>query len=171
MNKFAKKLGITMLTAATALAPLVTAAEAGDRNWRYDRSYNTTNRNLNYREYSDRMQQNQQRYVYRQRYAPRDRIYRGNQRVYRHRGNDDAIALGIIGLGVGAIIGGAIANSYDNPRVIYQQPAAPRPVRGGYLEPWTQSWFTYCDNQYRSFNASTGTYRGYDGNDHFCVAK
>jgi len=54
--------------------------------------------------------------------------------------------------------------------VIYQQPAAPRPVRGGYLEPWTQSWFNYCSDQYRSFNASTGTYRGYDGRDHFCVA-
>jgi len=39
------------------------------------------------------------------------------------------------------------------------------------LEPWTPGWQAWCENRYRSFNARTGTYRGYDGLDHFCVPK
>ena len=39
------------------------------------------------------------------------------------------------------------------------------------LEPWTPGWREWCDNRYRSFNPQTGTYRGYDGLDHFCVPK
>jgi len=39
------------------------------------------------------------------------------------------------------------------------------------LEPWTPGWREWCQNRYRSFNASTGTFRGYDGLDHFCVPK
>lgn len=158
MTIFAKKLGIALLTAVTALAPLNTAAQAGD-GW-ID-SYGGSSRLHNYREYSDEMQQRQQRHVYRPRYKSHG---------YRHyRNNDDAIALGIIGLGVGAIIGGAIANSH-NPRVIYRQPGT-RVISGGGYEPWSRSWYRYCSNKYRSFNASTGTYRGYDGRDHFCVVR
>lgn len=161
MNAFASKLGIIMLTAATAFAPMsISAAQAGDGRW-IRPGYEDPLRLFNYREYSDRRQQwQQQPFVYRH--------HRKNY-VYRHD-NSDAIALGIIGLGVGAIISGAIANS--NARVIYRQPPAPRAraVSGRSLEPWTRSWMRYCSNKYRSFNASTGTYRGYDGEDHFCVA-
>lgn len=39
------------------------------------------------------------------------------------------------------------------------------------LEPWSPGWYEWCDNRYRSFNPSRGTYRGYDGLDHFCVPK
>ena len=39
------------------------------------------------------------------------------------------------------------------------------------LEPWTAGWREWCQNRYRSFNPSTGTFRGYDGFDHFCVPK
>ncbi len=39
------------------------------------------------------------------------------------------------------------------------------------LEPWTAGWRQWCQNRYRSFNPSTGTFRGYDGLDHFCVPK
>ena len=39
------------------------------------------------------------------------------------------------------------------------------------LEPWTPGWREWCENRYRSFNPPTGTYRGYDGLDHFCVPK
>lgn len=42
---------------------------------------------------------------------------------------------------------------------------------GGYLEPWSQAWMQYCRATYRSFDARTGTYRGYDGQRHFCVAQ
>jgi hypothetical protein len=40
---------------------------------------------------------------------------------------------------------------------------------GGTLEPWTARWRAYCADRYQSFNARTGTYRGYDGQDHFCT--
>ncbi|MCV3764799.1 BA14K family protein [Rhizobium sp. TRM95796] len=37
------------------------------------------------------------------------------------------------------------------------------------LQPWTARWRAYCAERYQSFNARTGTYRGYDGQDHFCT--
>ena len=39
------------------------------------------------------------------------------------------------------------------------------------LQPWTPGWREWCHNRYRSFNQNTGTFRGYDGLDHFCVPK
>jgi len=55
-------------------------------------------------------------------------------------------------------------NSYNEPEVITYQGSAS-------LEPWTPGWREWCSNRYRSFNAQTGTFRGYDGLDHFCVPK
>ncbi|MDP3525011.1 MAG: BA14K family protein [Hoeflea sp.] len=161
MKTFAKTLGITLLTAVTALAPLTTVANAGDRYWKRQHYQDQDmSRIYNYREYSGR---NEHRHNYEYRHGGHGKY------VYRDRRNNDAIALGIIGLGAAAIIGGAIANSH-NPQVIYREPHAPRNV-GGTFEPWTQSWMRYCSNKYRSFNPSTGTYRGYDGRDHFCVVR
>jgi hypothetical protein len=40
----------------------------------------------------------------------------------------------------------------------------------GTLEPWTAEWRSYCKQRFQSFNATTGTYRGYDGKNHFCTA-
>lgn len=152
MNMIAKTLGITLLTAATAFAPLTsTVAQAGEAEFQEQQDY-----------YDNYIR------------SQRPRHYRGmrhhNNYRYDHD-NNDALILGIIGLGAGAIIGGAIANSH-NPRVIYRQPSAgTRVISGGSYEPWSQSWYRYCSNKYRSFNASTGTYRGYDGRDHFCVVR
>jgi hypothetical protein len=42
-------------------------------------------------------------------------------------------------------------------------------ARGG-MEPWTAEWRSYCAERYQSFNARTGTYKGYDGQSHFCTA-
>lgn len=39
------------------------------------------------------------------------------------------------------------------------------------LQPWTPGWRDWCTSNYRSFNQNTGTFRGYDGLDHFCVPK
>lgn len=150
MNMFAKKLSITLLTAATAFAPLTTTmAQAGEMDFveqltQYGGSYNNTQ-------------------------WPRQ-WHGKHRRHYRDHYNNDALTLGIIGLGAGVIIGGAIANS-NQPRVIYRDRSAPRAVSGGDYEPWSRSWYRYCANKYRSFNASTGTYRGYDGRDHFCVVR
>jgi len=86
---------------------------------------------------------------------------------HRHRSHrSDAVAAGIIGLGLGAIIGSALSQP-SQPRVIYRDP--PRPARGGYA-PWSPGWHNYCTRKYRSFNPNTGTFRGYDGRDHFCNA-
>ncbi|MCY0096146.1 BA14K family protein [Hoeflea ulvae] len=155
MNVISKKLSITLLAAATVFAPLTsTVAHAESGAWQQENRGNNAYRHDEYR-----------RDHYRQR--------RHNKRVDRRdhgRNNSDAIALGIIGLGAAAIIGGAIANSQNNPRVIYQEPAAPRAVSGGRYEPWSRSWYRFCEDKYRSFNPTTGTFRGYDGRDHFCVA-
>lgn len=51
---------------------------------------------------------------------------------------------------------------YNQPNVITYQGSAS-------LEPWTPGWREWCSNRYRSFNGQTGTFRGYDGLDHFCV--
>jgi BA14K-like protein len=50
------------------------------------------------------------------------------------------------------------------PQVIYSDDYA-----GGF-EPWTRGWYQYCAARYRSFNPKFGTYRGYDGLNHFCKA-
>ena len=123
-----------------------------------------------------------------------------------HRGNDgDALAAGIIGFAIGAIIADQArprtvyvepAPIYVQPQPVYvpPQPVYREPVRqpynapsvnrydeprvisyedsvGGSYEPWTPEWAQWCDENYRSFNRNTGTFRGYDGLDHFCVVK
>ena len=39
------------------------------------------------------------------------------------------------------------------------------------LEPWSPGWYRYCTQKFRSFDPQKGTYRGFDGLDHFCVAR
>ena len=106
------------------------------------------------------------------------------RRHNRHHGGGDAIAAGIVGLAAGALIGGALASQppppddyyYDRPvrrhPVIRPAPVRDYPVvsyRGG-IEPWTRDWYEYCSDRYRTFDARTGTFTGYDGGQHFCVA-
>ena len=102
-----------------------------------------------------------------------------------HNGNGDAVAAGALGLATGALIGGALANpqpSYYNPgyddgyyryrpapvRRYYVEPRVVYADR--YVEPWTRGWYEYCSDRYRTFNARTGTFTGYDGDQHFCAA-
>jgi len=115
-------------------------------------------------------------------------------RHQKRRSNGDLIAAGIIGLAVGAIIADSASkqrqtqptyvyrepqyspsyrqplNTYQ-PRPAYREPQVIRYNERVSYEPWTQAWYEYCDDRYRSFNANTGTFRGYDGKDHFCVAE
>jgi BA14K-like protein len=125
--------------------------------------------------------------------APLSQASADHRRHHRHHIDDGALIAGALGLAAGAIILGSI----NEPRVVYNEPdyyepdveyypvrPGPRVIRpplhservivyrentAGY-EPWSREWFRYCSNRYRSFNADTGTYRGYDGRDHFCVA-
>lgn len=125
-------------------------------------------------------------------YQPRGwhgRHYKHRHHGHRHYGHrhhkhsrrhyNDGAAAAIIGLGTLAIVGGALANqnrtlphtadpNYRGHR------HAKRPhvyTHAGALEPWSPGWYEWCDNRYRSFNARTGTFRGYDGRDHFCVPR
>lgn len=125
------------------------------------------------------------------------RGYRGNIRhSNRKNNNGDLIAAGIIGLAVGAIIAdSASKHSHSTPGYTYAEPQY-RSYEPGYkvydpqydnyssnepnviryndvvsYEPWTPGWQAWCEDNYRSFNPRTGTFRGYDGLDHFCVPK
>jgi len=117
-------------------------------------------------------------------YGPR--VYYGPPPGYYY-GTGDALAAGALGLAAGAVIGSAIAEgsnrpgSYDNPLPSpggppaggYAYPEAPAsagPAAAG-LEPWSDGWYRYCATNYKSFDPTKGTYRGYDGHDHFCVVR
>ncbi|OLP57172.1 hypothetical protein BJF92_06510 [Rhizobium rhizosphaerae] len=118
---------------------------------------------------------------------------------YRHHrhgvSTGDAVAIGALGLATGLIVGGAVASQ---PQPVYQDrvyidpPPPPPPVYRpsytyveesvpvyqqrtvvrtyGTLEPWSQSWYRYCADRYRSFDSRSGTYIGLDGRSHFCTA-
>lgn len=99
---------------------------------------------------------------------------------HRHNRTGDAIAAGILGLAAGAVVGSIMSQpqpvyaqpvpTYSPPPpVYYPAPPAYAPTYRGY-EPWSRGWYNYCSERYRSFNPNTGTYRGYDGQDHFCTA-
>ena len=153
MNKVLKTIVLSLAVAATTLTATAGVVEARDRNrdgyWREG-----------------------------------DSGYR-NDRPRRHnRGNRDRDALigGALGLATGVIIGGALASQprYSEPRYVepdyYPEPEPrviyrrqPVYVSPSY-EPWTQSWFDYCSQRYRSFNPQSGTYVGYDGRERFCTA-
>ncbi|MBC00690.1 MAG: BA14K family protein [Rhodobacteraceae bacterium] len=119
---------------------------------------------------------------------------RGNRHQNRHRNkNDDigaALAIGVIGLAAGAMIGSALSGpQYIDPEPIYEPrhprgygPAYPAPVydNGGYRpappvvvgydrpEPWTREWYRYCSTKYRSFNPNTGRFTTYSGEQKLC---
>ena len=97
-----------------------------------------------------------------------------------------ALIAGIAGLVIGGIIASqGSGRTIQSPTVTQPTrrdvfPVAPAPYGeprvisapgGGSYEPWTAGWRSWCSARYRSFNADTGTYRGYDGRDHFCVVK
>lgn len=147
---------------ATALSPLAGApAAAGERSfYANDRCY------------------------YRDGRRECDRAVSRRNHAKNHRRHDrvdnDAAAAAIIGLAGVAIIAGALSNSNPPVREYRVAPNAypPAPARGpsvvtyeSRLQPWSPEWYRWCDARFRSFNPQTGTYRGYDGLDHFCVPK
>lgn len=107
----------------------------------------------------------------------------------RHGGRvDDGTAAAILGIAGLAIVGGVLAHqnrtlpSHADPAYRHRSPrggthyppAPPGPDVITYesaLEPWSPAWFDWCDARYRSFDPQRGTYRGYDGKDHFCVPR
>ncbi len=108
----------------------------------------------------------------------RDRYYGRHGWHHRHHSNGDAIAAGVLGLAGAAIIAGALSRPepvYQEPVYDYYPPApAPRAIQydyAGAYEPWSPGWYRYCENRYRTFRPDTGTFTGYDGAQHFCVAR
>jgi hypothetical protein len=103
-------------------------------------------------------------------------------RHHHHGGN--AFAAGVAGFAAGALLSGALAQPryycggyyynggcYSAPPPVYYEPAPvyrPAPVYYGSAEPWTPEWYAYCESRYRSFNARTGYFLGFDGQYHFC---
>ncbi|WP_330167319.1 BA14K family protein [Bartonella grahamii] len=79
----------------------------------------------------------------------------------------DALAMGILGLATGTILG-TILKKPEQPQVVYQVHQTV-----GY-EPLQQSlesdWLNYCKKKYRSFNPKTGTFRDRNGLEHICYA-
>lgn len=77
---------------------------------------------------------------------------RHHSRGWSHRrGWGPGAGIGI-GLATGALIGGALA-------------AAPRPY---YAPGPTPGEVQYCSQRFKSYDPSSGTYLGYDGNRHAC---
>ena len=88
-------------------------------------------------------------------------------------GSSDAIIAGAVGFGVGTLFGNATARPrYYAPAPVYVAPARPiyvEPAPVYYeMEPWTPDWYAYCGSRYRSFDARSGTYVGYDGYRRMC---
>lgn len=83
-------------------------------------------------------------------------------------GRGNAWGAGLLGFGVGAIVGSALTprEVYVEPDYDYYEPVA-GPIGYG-PPPWTPAWYTYCKQRYRSFNAKTGYFTGYDGLPYFC---
>ena len=97
-----------------------------------------------------------------------------------------AILGGIInggkGAGTGALIGGAggaiVGGTQGGRRwqSLYDQAfadcmsraTAPRPVAGGAPPAWSQQWYQYCSQRYRTFNPNTGYYVAKGGKQTFC---
>lgn len=91
----------------------------------------------------------------------RDGRWSRNQynRFYDNRRSDlDTVAAGLFGLTLGAIVGGAIANSNNNRN----QDVLVGPARGSNVN------VAACQARYRSYDVRTNTFLGYDGVRHPC---
>ncbi len=54
------------------------------------------------------------------------------------------------------------------PKVVTYDETVGGNYAGGTLEPWSKGWFDWCRANFRTFDGSTGTYKGFDGQRHFC---
>ena len=69
----------------------------------------------------------------------------------------------------GLIIGNAISNWLFPPKPVVVIAAPPPPPVEYRPAAWSQEWFDSCNGKYKSFDAKTGYWTGYDGNQHFCM--
>ncbi|MET3559691.1 hypothetical protein ABID39_000368 [Bartonella japonica] len=106
------------------------------------------------------------------------KVHRYVQEHRETRNNSgDTLAAGILGLAAAAILVN-VFKKREQPQVVYQQIPKDQVIYEvqstttyqQLQKPWTHGWLQYCKKRYRSFNPQTGTFRGYDGLDHFCYA-
>jgi hypothetical protein len=71
----------------------------------------------------------------------------------------------IIGGIAGGIIGGTISSWFNPPQVVVVAPPPPPPEGP---TAWSPEWYDYCNGKYKSFDAKSGYFTGYDGVQHFC---
>ena len=86
---------------------------------------------------------------------------------HSHRGG--GFGAGVAGFAAGALIGGALASrpyyGYDYGPDYYGYGYAPGPV---VVEGASGGSEAYCEQRFRSYDPSSGTYLGYDGERHPC---
>lgn len=73
----------------------------------------------------------------------------------------------------GGALGGFLGSMIQPPPVVVQPPvvvAPPVVIQPSVpeLQPWTAPWYQTCANKYRTFDARSGNYTGFDGQPHFC---
>ncbi|ODN69201.1 BA14K family protein [Methylobrevis pamukkalensis] len=140
------------MVAGSLVATTVPAAADKRRDAYIERYYDNHPRDDNYRRWQ-RDRRNWRDDDYR-------RWYRNNQR----RDRNDTAAAAIFGLAAGAIAGGVVGGAMNNSAPVRGSGAPPA---GGHAF-GSQGYYAYCSSKYRSFDASSGTYVGYDGNRHYC---
>jgi BA14K-like protein len=153
MNRFAKVSVLTLATAAAALAPITQASADHRRHHRINQNADALVAGaiglaagaIIIGALAD---QNRPRVVYRQRVYDQP-IY--DEPVYVDPDDD-------------------YYPPQPRPRVVRRPQVIYSDDYAGGFEPWTRGWYQYCAARYRSFNPERGTYRGYDGLNHFCKA-
>jgi hypothetical protein len=94
----------------------------------------------------------------------------GRGYYHGHGGWGGGWGAGLVGFGVGAIVGSALA-----PREVYVAPPPPPGYRAYYgpaaygPPPWSPGWYSYCSNLHGPyFNPNTGYFQAADGGLYFC---
>ena len=101
--------------------------------------------------------------------------YHGGGHYYRGgghwHGGGAALGAGIAGLALGTIVGGALASPgyYEEPGYYYRPVPVQRvyPVRR-YAPSYYADHVQVCRSHYRSYDARSDTFLGYDGYRHYC---
>ena len=176
--------GFIAIATSALILPSFSPAFAGERNYRgYDNECDSfyegcvvpNQRHQNYHRHG-----NQQPHSHKRKHWQHAHKTRHVQpRVVQRHKKDDAgkwIVAGVIGLAAGAIILNEVKKNKRRQIVQQAQPRRAKPTRvhaghGDNFQPWSPGWYRWCAERYRSFNPKTGTYRGFDGYDHFCVVK
>jgi hypothetical protein len=91
----------------------------------------------------------------------------GPAEAHHHHGHP--FVAGAAGFAIGALFGSALAAPrYYAPAPVYVAPAPVYVAPVGPAGAGSPEWYSYCASKYRSFDPSSGTYLGYDGERHMC---